>query len=298
MTPEDLAKALGAQRTGAAWMARCPAHDDQTPSLSIGVGRAGTILVRCHAGCSQREVIAALSERRLWKEGSIPLDHHARNRSYIISKPVEAADTALRGVAMTIWKASGSANGSAAETYLRARGIRLAVPDSLRFHRSLKHPEGAKWPAMVALVADGATGAPVAIHRTYLSADGSRKAPVTPPKMMLGSCRGGVVRLGEPDDVLLVGEGIETCLAAMQASGLSAWAALSTSGLRSLDLPANVRNIVVLADGDDPGEAAAQDCALRWRGEGREVRIARPPRGMDFCDLLKTDPGETVESVL
>jgi len=43
----------------------------------------------------------------------------------------------------------------------------------------------------------------------------------------------------------------------------------------------------VLADGDEPGEAAAQDCARRWQREGRRVRIARPPQGMDFNDLLK-----------
>jgi DNA primase len=105
--------------------------------------------------------------------------------------------------------------------------------------------------------------------------------------MMLGPCRGGAVRLGEPGAVLMVGEGIETCLAAMQATGNAAWAALSTSGLRSLDLPPAFRDLIVLADGDEPGEAAAQDCALRWKCEGRRVRIARPPQGMDFNDLLK-----------
>ena len=45
--------------------------------------------------------------------------------------------------------------------------------------------------------------------------------------------------------------------------------------------------MIVLADGDEPGEAAAQDCARRWKREGRRVRIARPPQGMDFNDLLK-----------
>ena len=103
---------------------------------------------------------------------------------------------------------------------------------------------------------------------------------------MLGPCRGGAVRLGSPSDVLMIGEGIETCLAAMQETGHPSWAALSTSGLRSLDLPNEVRDIIVLADGDDPGEAAAQDCGRRWKREGRRVRIARPPRGLDFNDLL------------
>ena len=139
---------------------------------------------------------------------------------------------------------------------------------------------------MVALVTQGVDGKPIAIHRTFLARDGNGKAPVEPAKMMLGPCRGGAVRLAQPDAVLMVGEGIETCLAAMQATGHPAWAALSTSGLRSLDLPRDVRDVIVLADGDDPGEAAARDCAWRWKREGRRVRIARPPNGMDFNDLL------------
>jgi hypothetical protein len=104
--------------------------------------------------------------------------------------------------------------------------------------------------------------------------------------MMLGPCRGGAVRLGVAGNPLMVGEGIETCLAAMCASRHPAWAALSTSGLRALDLPSDVHDVIVLADGDDPGEAAAQECAWRWKRQGRRVRIARPPRGMDFNDLL------------
>jgi hypothetical protein len=104
--------------------------------------------------------------------------------------------------------------------------------------------------------------------------------------MMLGPCHGGVVRLAEPAEVLMVGEGIETCLAAIHATGHPAWAALSTSGLRALDLPNDVRNVIILADGDAPGEAAARNCAWRWKREGRRVRIARPPRGMDFNDML------------
>ncbi len=44
--------------------------------------------------------------------------------------------------------------------------------------------------------------------------------------------------------------------------------------------------MIVLADGDEAGEAAARDCALRWKRQGRRVRIARPPQGMDFNDML------------
>jgi hypothetical protein len=142
---------------------------------------------------------------------------------------------------------------------------------------------------MVALVTNGTDGAPIAIHRTFLAPDGGGKAPVEPQRMMLGPCRGGAVRLADPAEVLMVGEGIESCLAAMVASGHPAWAALSTAGLRHLELPRDVHDVIVLADGDDAGEAAARTCALRWKGEGRRVRIARPPRGADFNDLLNGD---------
>jgi hypothetical protein len=139
---------------------------------------------------------------------------------------------------------------------------------------------------MVALITCGGEGTPTAIHRTFLARNGGGKAPVHPQKMMLGPTRGGAVRLAMPGELLMVGEGIETCLAAMQASGHPAWAALSVSGLRALDLPEAVRDLIVLADSDAAGEAAARDCALRWKRQGRRVRIARPPQGMDFNDML------------
>jgi DNA primase len=44
--------------------------------------------------------------------------------------------------------------------------------------------------------------------------------------------------------------------------------------------------VIVLADGDEAGEAAARDCGSRWKRQGRRVRIARPPQGMDFNDML------------
>lgn len=285
MTAEALAKALGGRKAGAAWMARCPAHDDRSPSLSIADAGDGKVLVRCHAGCDQRDVIAALRARGVWEDKRRPI-RFPRKRHHVL--PAEDDSDAVRRTeaALAIWHGAQSAAGTPVEIYLRSRGLVLPIPPSLRFHSGLKHPSGAVWPAMVALVTHGADGKPIGIHRTFLARDGHGKAPVEPAKMMLGPCRGGAVRLAPADDELMVGEGIETCLAAMQASGRAAWAALSTSGLRALDLPREVRDVIVLADGDEPGEAAAQDCAWRWKREGRRVRIARPPQAMDFNDLL------------
>jgi putative DNA primase/helicase len=62
---------------------------------------------------------------------------------------------------------------------------------------------------------------------------------------------------------------------------------LSAGGLQALRLPPVVRSVIILADGDDAGEAAAACAAQRWLKEGRRVRIARPPRGKDFNDILR-----------
>ena len=35
-----------------------------------------------------------------------------------------------------------------------------------------------------------------------------------------------------------------------------------------------------------PGRGAERDCSWRWKREGRRVRIARPPKGMEVNDLL------------
>jgi putative DNA primase/helicase len=153
---------------------------------------------------------------------------------------------------------------------------------------------------MVAAVTLWPSCEPTGIHRTYLAreGDGWNKTPLEPNKMMLGICGGGAVRLCDPSEVLMVGEGIETCLSAMVANGLPAWAALSACGLRSLRLPVGVNNVIVLADGDETGETAAQRCAWRWKREGRRVRIARAPRGMDFNDLLAAQAEQREEAVV
>ena len=54
-----LARLDGVRGSGPQWTAKCPAHDDRNPSLSIAV-KAGRILIHCHAGCDWRVVLAAL----------------------------------------------------------------------------------------------------------------------------------------------------------------------------------------------------------------------------------------------
>jgi len=46
--------------TGDGWTATCPAHADDTPSLSVSRGRDGRVLVHCHAGCDFESIVSAI----------------------------------------------------------------------------------------------------------------------------------------------------------------------------------------------------------------------------------------------
>ncbi len=49
-----------AKRSGSGWQAKCPAHDDSNPSLSISETSDGKVLVRCMAGCETQRVVEDL----------------------------------------------------------------------------------------------------------------------------------------------------------------------------------------------------------------------------------------------
>ncbi|MGA7793187.1 MAG: hypothetical protein WCA19_09115 [Candidatus Acidiferrales bacterium] len=55
-----LARLTGVRRSGAGWIARCPAHEDRSPSLSIHEGDGGRVLLYCHAQCSIQAICAAM----------------------------------------------------------------------------------------------------------------------------------------------------------------------------------------------------------------------------------------------
>ena len=68
MRAQELTAALNGRWFGSYGMARCANHDDSEPSLAIRDGEDGRLLVHCHAGCNQGDVIGALRARGLWPE--------------------------------------------------------------------------------------------------------------------------------------------------------------------------------------------------------------------------------------
>lgn len=51
------------RETGGGWVARCPAHEDRRPSLSIAEGADGRVLLKCFAGCTAEDVVRAVGLR-------------------------------------------------------------------------------------------------------------------------------------------------------------------------------------------------------------------------------------------
>jgi Toprim domain len=183
------------------------------------------------------------------------------------------------------------------ETYLRNRGIKAVHhAGALRFHpRCYYRPDDGSptetWPAMIAAVTDLA-GRITGVHRTWLDPEGFDarrlgKAPVDTPRRAMGSLLGHAVRFGAADDVLAVGEGIETMLSlrcALPAMPMAA--ALSANHLAAMLLPLTLRRLYIARDDDAAGDIALAALTERAEAAGIEA-LALSPRMGDFNEELR-----------
>jgi hypothetical protein len=209
------------------------------------------------------------------------------------SKPLRLpAQTGSPEAARRLFAMSQPISGTLIATYLRNRGITdLRRTASLRFHpRCFHQPEGdgptETWPAMVAAVTD-LEGRITGAHRTWLARDGSDKAPIETQRKAMGELLGHAARFDAADDVMAVGEGIETMLSlrcALPAMPMAA--ALSANHLAAVLLPLTLRRLYIACDTDAAGDMAF--AALRERAEaaGIEARALSPRMG-DFNDDLQ-----------
>jgi putative DNA primase/helicase len=293
-----LGRLEGVRRAGpSSWMARCPAHPDRNPSLSVSV-KEGKLLLHCFAGCPAEAVLNAvgLSWRDLWEgEAWRPLPSRPR------PKPESEAPSPENREMWEDWWKTARVGHPLLTRYLRARGLSLEPPPSLRL---------ARWkgePVMVARVEGpgGHFGAPapqmnlLGLHLTTLEPDGRGRKE---KRLAKGSRpKGGAIRLfpleaGQP---LALAEGIETALAVREATGWPVWALVAASFLKEASLPPEVKEVVVAADHDKAGLEAAKALARRLLREGRRVRLAVPPvEGEDWLDALKRLGPEEVGRLL
>ena len=247
-------------------------------------------LMRHHHG---GDMACALKEaRRLLDPAPLPCPAGPSGRAS--SGPLSPSGRSV--AARRLWALCEPLAGSAAETYLAARGIdRQALggtAKSLRAHPGLWHRDGGKrltLPGLVAAVRDDA-GHIVGIHKTFLDPNRPAKAAVESPRQSRGAVHGIGVRLGNPapGGDLLVGEGIETVLSLRMAfPHLPAVAALSAGSLATLNLPWTPARLLIAADRDRPGLRCARTLMQRVREDGITA-VVLLPKGGDFNDDLLT----------
>lgn len=278
-TAADLAERFHLDKRSRSWGGDCPVCS-YPRAFSVRIGKGTRPSLYCANGCT-RGVLDEAARNALGGAWTAPRRQDEAQ--------VAIAREARQAAAQRLWAGSTPLRLSdPAARYLVRRGIGHAINAApLRFRGDCGHPEGGRLPAMVALVQD-VEGQPVAVHRTFLTADGS-KASADPVKASLGPVWGGAVRLDPAAPELVIGEGIETAASAGLLLRLPAWAAISAGNLaRGLLLPPEVRAVVIAADPDPAGRNAAAGASTRWQAEGRRVQIATPDvAGRDFNDLLQ-----------
>ncbi|KGM85863.1 Toprim domain protein [Roseovarius mucosus DSM 17069] len=205
--------------------------------------------------------------------------------------------------AARLFAASVSVAGTLADTYLRSRGITQGgLTNALRFHpkcwhRDEGHTRSLPRPALIAAVTDGA-GAVQGVHRTWLAPDGKGKAPVETQRRAMGHLLGNSVRLTPHDDILVVGEGIETMLSLVEAMpSLPVWAALSSGHLGAVQLPDGVQRLYIAIDRDPAGQRAAERLSARATEVGIAARVLEPRLG-DFNDDLRVHGADALRQHL
>jgi hypothetical protein len=289
MTAEELAKALGAVRSGRQWKCRCVAHDDRNPSMIIFDGTQ-SVQVRCMAGCDPRDIIDRLRARGLW-DGVASAETRREPR---VPRETDRHEQAMRVLARCVFDRAGPIKGTLAQAYFESRDLwSVAMEiDDIRFHARCPRETGEQ-PAVIVAMRSVHSHAVTAVQRIFLD----RQARKAGKGMMLGTCSGAAMKL-QPKigRTLHAAEGLETALAVIAQDHGPAWALGSTSLIQSFPVLDDVDRLVIWADHDPlqriggklcrPGHKAAGICADRWMRAGKDVTIRTPTtEGWDEADV-------------
>src|SRR5262249_35979476 len=120
------------------------------------------------------------------------------------------------------------------------------------------------------------------VHRVALKSDGAKI-----DRRMLGVVRRAAIKVDPAGEMLCVGEGIETCMAARELGFAPVWALGSTGAISFLPEINSVEQLVILGETGEASARAIKLCGTRWRKAGRRVRVVMPNDGLsDLNDAL------------
>jgi putative DNA primase/helicase len=313
LTAAEIAHALGGQVSSRdTALVPGPGHSRRDRSLSVRVdpNAPDGFLIYSHAGDPWRECrehvrralglpewapgdqqLKTVPKRRIreWDLAAIESDaNDVRPRS---------EDDLLRiSRAQHIWDDSKDPQGTLAERYLRHhRGLVLSDVTAgavLRLHprcpwRNEDTGNTDFVPALIAAFRSIDDNEICGIHRIALNPDGSKLG-----RRMFGVVHRAAIKLNTATDNLVIGEGVETGLAAMQLGFAPAWALGSVGAISFFPVIDGIQQLTILGETGQASAEAVRICGERWRRAGRRVRVIMPRTGSDLNDEI-LQKGET-----
>lgn len=268
-----LACFLDARKNGKGWIARCPAHEDRTASLSIGVGDDHRVLLHCFAKCAPEDIVAAKGLTMADLFPAPPRSPEAQSRrtpskgSAIFPTRDAAIDALLRSPKLRGAKTTGFEYHNRDES-VSFCAVRFDLSNGTGKEFRIIRPVGAGW----------AVGAP-------------------PGKLPLF----GLLELAAAATVY-VPEG-EKCVLAARALGLTATTSAIGAGnaARTDWTPLRGKSVIILRDNDDAGRKYADAVAGILMPLGCRVKIVLlpdVPEHGDIVDWLAAHDSRETEDLL
>jgi hypothetical protein len=295
----NISDALGGKRTGKGYLMKCPIHNSKNgDNLMVSDTtdkKSGKpdISVHCFAGCDWKSIKDYFRSMGLLPD-FIPARQGSSSPS---SKHPEKIKTNF------IWKQS-KRDKKTVSSVLKHRGITVGH-DSLAIRKNSYQGND----MLVFAMTKPGDDKVLAVQRMPFDSKTFKK---TGKGLMYGKSgngdenychsRGVYFYRKQPVENFIVGEGIETTLAAMQAMGMNGCACLSTAGMQNITLPEGINNLYICVDSDKnfAGQKASIKLADRYKNKIKNIFMVSPcescfsdtPDKVDFNDLLMGEGGE------
>ncbi|MGB8609306.1 DUF7146 domain-containing protein [Bradyrhizobium sp.] len=301
-----IAHALGGEVSGRQVLAPGPNHSSQDRSLAVRLDANAPdgFVIYSHSGddwrCCRDHVRARLG-LPAWQPGDE--QHRTIPPSFVekwdfgvvntqAEKRLRTEDDLIRiERAQALWNKAVDPRRPIVENYLKSRALALTdelAGSVLRFHpkcpwRNENTGRTDRIPCLIAAFRSVDDNIITAIHRIRL--DQPARWPKT-ERRMFGVVHRAAIKLNQTGDKLTIGEGLETCVAAIQLGLGPAWALGSVGAISFFPVIDDVAELTILAEAGEPSARAIKICGRRWRRADRRVRIVRSEIGSDINDAI------------
>jgi putative DNA primase/helicase len=315
MTALDLraiARALGGELSGQRVLAPGPQHSPKDRSLCVSLAPAmpSGFLVHSFAGDDPiqcKDYVRARLGLSAWQPGDQQdrrvhlsrIKDWDRNIADSQANLRERTEDDLLRIkrAQALWNEAADPRGTMAVQYLMARALDLAddlAGAALRYHprcpwRNENSGRTERIPALLAAFESIDTNDITAVHRIRL--DQPQRWPKA-DRRMLGVVQRAAVKLDRIATTIMIGEGIETCMAARQCMATGdierapVWALGSVGAISFFPVLDGIKRLIILGETGEASAQAVRLCGQRWQHAGRRVQVLYSEIGSDVNDAL------------